>query len=161
MRYVMREKLFSFTDSFNVRTDQGEDVYEVRGKLLSFGKRLSFRSMDGEELVSINQKLIAFRPTYEIERDGATLAVVKRDLFSFLRHSFTVDVPGPDDLEAAGDLLDHEYAFTRHGKPVATVSKRWFSLTDTYGVDVAAGEDDVLILASAVVIDMVCHEKEE
>jgi len=37
---------------------------------------------------------------------------------------------------------------------VATVSKQWFTFTDTYGVDVAAGEDDVLILASSVVIDM-------
>ena len=27
----------------------------------------------------------------------------------------------------------------------------------SYGVDIADGEDDVLILASTVVIDMVCH----
>jgi uncharacterized protein YxjI len=40
---------------------------------------------------------------------------------------------------------------------VATVSKRWVAWADTYGVDIAAGEDDVLILASTVVIDMICH----
>jgi uncharacterized protein YxjI len=40
---------------------------------------------------------------------------------------------------------------------VATVSKRWFSLRDTYGIEIADGEDDVLILASAVVVDQVCH----
>jgi len=50
-----------------------------------------------------------------------------------------------------------EYTFTRCGKVVATVSKQWFAWTDTYGVDIADGEDDVLILASTVVIDMVCH----
>jgi uncharacterized protein YxjI len=33
----------------------------------------------------------------------------------------------------------------------------WFRLTDTYGVEIADGEDPVLILASAVVIDMICH----
>ncbi len=61
-----------------------------------------------------------------------------------------------DDLEAKGDF--HEYAFTRAGRSVATVSKQWFSWSDTYGVDIAEGEDEVLILASSVVIDMVCHD---
>jgi len=68
-----------------------------------------------------------------------------------------VDVPGPDDLEANGDFLDHEYSLARGGTTVAAVSKRLFSWTDTYGVDIAEGEDDVLTLASTVVIDMVCH----
>ncbi len=40
---------------------------------------------------------------------------------------------------------------------VAEVSKQWFTLADTYGVQISQGEDDVLILASTVVIDMACH----
>jgi uncharacterized protein YxjI len=66
-------------------------------------------------------------------------------------------VPGPDDLEAQGSFIDYDYKFTRGNKTAAEVSKRWFSLRDTYGVDIADGEDDVLLLASTVVIDMVCH----
>jgi uncharacterized protein YxjI len=85
------------------------------------------------------------------------LAEVKRELFSFIHHRFTVDVPGPDDLEAEGDFLDHEYTFTRGGQIVATVSKRWFAWTDTYGIEIDDKEDAVLILASAVVVDMACH----
>ena len=68
-----------------------------------------------------------------------------------------MDVPGPDDLEAEGNLTDHEYTFTRGGRTVATVSKQWFAMADTYGVDIAEGENDVLILASTVVIDLCCH----
>jgi uncharacterized protein YxjI len=60
-------------------------------------------------------------------------------------------------LEAEGDFLDHEYSFSRGGSTVASVSKQWFSWADTYGVQIAGGEDDVLILASTVVIDMACH----
>ena len=70
-----------------------------------------------------------------------------------------MDVPGPDDLTAEGDFADWEYVVSRGGRPVATVSKRFFALTDTYGIDVADGEDDVLILAAAVVIDQCCHER--
>jgi uncharacterized protein YxjI len=68
-----------------------------------------------------------------------------------------VDVPGPDDLEAKGDFIDHEYEFMLHGQPVARVSKKWFSFADTYGVETFPGADDVLILASTVVIDAACH----
>ena len=81
----------------------------------------------------------------------------REHLFTLFRCRFTVDVPGPDDLEAEGSFLDHEYTFTRSGTVVATVSKRWFSWADTYGVEITEGEDDVLILASTVVIDMICH----
>ena len=88
-------------------------------------------------------------------------AVVKRELFTLFRHRFTVDVPGPDDLEAQGSFTEHEYTFTRRGQVVATVSKRWFSWSDTYGIEIADGEDPVLILASAVVIDQACHPDDE
>jgi uncharacterized protein YxjI len=70
-------------------------------------------------------------------------------------------VPGPDDLEAEGDFLEHEYEFNREGRAVARVSKQWFSWSDTYGVDIAEGEDVVLILAGTVVIDMACHADKE
>jgi uncharacterized protein YxjI len=69
-----------------------------------------------------------------------------------------VDVPGPEDYEAEGDFLQHEYAFSRSGQNVAQVSKRFFAWTDTYGIDIAEGEDDVTILAAAVVIDLCCHD---
>jgi uncharacterized protein YxjI len=157
MRYVMKQKLFSWGDDFRIQDDQGRDVFSVDGRAFSIGDKLSFQDMAGNELAFIGQRLLAWGPTYEIYRAGELAATVKRALFTFFRYRFTVDVPGPDDLEAQGDFLDHEYTFTRGERAVAAVSKRWFSWTDTYGVDIADGEDDVLILASTVVIDMVCH----
>jgi uncharacterized protein YxjI len=157
MRYVMRQKLLSWGDDYTIKDEEGRDLYFVDGKAFSLGGQLSFKDMDGNELAFIKQKLFKLSPTYEIHRSGVLAAVVKQELFALLHHRFTVDVPGPDDLEAKGDFLDHEYAFTRGEREVATVSKRWFTLADTYGVEVADGEDDVLILASAVVVDQACH----
>ena len=133
-------------------------VNRVDGKVFSWGDKLSFRDPSGHELAFIRQKLLSWGPTYDIEKDGRVVAEVRKHLFTLFRCRFTVDVPGPDDLEASGDLLDREYTFRRHGRVVAEVSKRWFSWTDTYGVDIADGEDDVVILASAVIIDLVCHD---
>jgi len=157
MRYTMKQKLFSWGDDFTIKNEAGEDVFFVDGKAFSFGDKLSFQDMEKNELAFIRQKLLAWGPTYEITRGGVVAAVVKKHLFTLLRRKFTVDVPGPDDLEAQGSFLDMEYTFTRAGQTIAEVSKRWFAYTDTYGVDIHEGGDDVLILASTVVVDMVCH----
>jgi uncharacterized protein YxjI len=160
MRYVLRQKILSFGDDFTIRDEAGNDVFVVDGKAFSFGDKLSLQDTAGRELAFIKQKLFHLSPTYEIWRDGQLAAVVQRELFSFFHHRFTVDVPGPDDLEAEGDFTDHEYELRRGGRVVAVVSKRWFSWTDTYGIDIADGEDDVLVLASAVVVDLACHPDE-
>ena len=124
-------------------------------KALSFGHQLTFRDMSGNELAFIKQKIFSWGPTYEIYRDGQLFAIVKKELFSFFKHVFTVDVPGPDDLVAEGNFWEVEFIFSRGERQVAVVSRQWFSWTDTYGVEIVENEDDVLILASAIVIDMV------
>jgi uncharacterized protein YxjI len=157
MRYLLKQKLLSWGDDFTVKDEAGSDVYFVDGKAFSIGDKLSFQDMQGHELAFIKQKLLAWGATYEIYRDDRLAAVVKKEVFAFLHHRFIVDVPGPGDLEAEGDFLDHEYAFSRDGRVVASVSKRWFAWSDTYGIEIADDEDHILILASAVVVDQACH----
>lgn len=158
MRYQLRRKLFAIGDDFTVKDEAGTDRYIVDGKVFSIGHKVIIRDMQGNEEATIHQHLIALLPTYEITRSGQELAEVRKKLTLF-REGFTIDIPGPHDLEVQGDLLDHEYAFARDGQTVATVSKQWFSLMDSYGVEVAPGVDDVLILASAIVIDLVNDDK--
>jgi uncharacterized protein YxjI len=157
MRYVMRQKMFSFGDDFVIKDGDGNDRFFVDGRAFSLGNQLSFQDMERRELAYIKQRLLAWGATYEIHRDGIVAAVVKKALFTVFHCAFSIDVPGPNDLEAKGNFVDHEYEFVRDGRTVATVSKRWFSFTDTYGVEIDEGEDAVLVLASSVVIDMACH----
>ena len=56
-----------------------------------------------------------------------------------------------------GNVLDHEYTFAEGRRPVATVSKQWFHIADTYGVEVAADQDPVVVLAATVAVDMMAH----
>jgi uncharacterized protein YxjI len=161
VRYLMRERILSWGDDFTIKNADGQDVYFVDGKVFSFGDNLSFQDMNGTELLHIRQKLLSIGPQYEIHRGGEAIAIVKKRLFTLARARFSVDVPGPDDLEATGDFLDHEYVFRRADREVAHVSKRWFSIADTYAVDVDPEEDDPLILACALVIDLVSHPDEK
>jgi uncharacterized protein YxjI len=96
--------------------------------------------MSGHELAFIEQKLLSWGPTYEISRDGRLVATVKKKHFTLFKTRFSVDVPGPDDLEAEGSFLEYNYHFSRGGSTVAEVSKRWFALRDTYGVEISEGK---------------------
>src|SRR5262245_10819612 len=100
MRYLMRQKFLSWGDDFTIQDEGGRDLFYIDGKAFSLGNQLSFQDMEGRELAYIRQRLLAWGPTYEIERAGQVVAIVKKALFTWLHCRFTVDVPGPDDLEA-------------------------------------------------------------
>jgi uncharacterized protein YxjI len=155
----MRQKLLSLGSDYVIEDDQGRERFRVDGKAFSFGDKLSFQDMSGEERAFIREKHLSWGPTYDIEVDGRTAATVKKSLFSLIHCRFSVDVPGPDDLEARGSFLDYEYEITHvgDGHLAAVVSRKWFALADSYGIDIAGDEDDVLILATTVVIDLCCH----
>lgn len=157
MRYVMRQKLFSWGDDFTIQDEYGRDAFFVDGKVFTFGKQLSFQTMDRQELCFIRQRVMSWGPTFEIYRNGQLYATVKKQLFTFFNCKFEIDIPGPYDLTAEGDFTDHEYRIIQPPNYVAHISRQWFSWADTYGVDIAPGQDDVLILAATVVIDMACH----
>lgn len=120
------------------------------------------QSADGERQgAGIHQAegAVVRQDAYEIYKGGEHWATIEKELFTFFNCTFDVHVDPAGDLEAQGDLSDHEYTFTRDGTPVAQISKLWFAMGDTYGVDIAEGEDALLILASTVVIDLACHER--
>lgn len=158
MRLQLLRKLFAFGDDFTVQDEAGADRYIVDGKIFTLGHQVIIRDMQGNEEATIHQRIISLLPTYEITRNGQELAEVRKKLTLF-REGFTVDIPGPDDLAVQGDLFEHEYVFTRDGQTVATVSKQWFTLRDSYGVEIGPDVDPVLILASAIVIDLVNEDQ--
>lgn len=158
MRYLMKQKWLAFGDDYWIETEAGQRAFFVDGRVFSIGDKLSILDLRGNEVAFIAQKLLALGRTYQIWRADRLAAVVHKQLFTFFHCTFTVDVPGPDDLVAQGDFLDHEYTVAHHsGRPAASISKKWLRLTDTYTIDVAPDEDDVLILACVVAIDLCCH----
>jgi uncharacterized protein YxjI len=161
MKYVMKERWFSFGNDFDITDEHGTKQFHVDGRALSIGEKLSFQDTAGHELAFIRQRLLAWGPTYEVLRDGKIVAVLRKKIFTLFRCKFEVDLPGPNDLEAKGDFFDHEYEFLLHEQPVAQVSKKWISWTDTYAIEVNPPQDPVMILAYAVIIDLICHEEQK
>lgn len=154
MRYVIREKFFHLGEDSQITDESGRPIFQVDGKILSLHNTLVMRDMSGAEVATINRRLISLTPTYVIDRPGMGETVVRKHFINLLGDHFTIDIPGPHDLEMDGNLFEHNYRIQRDGAVVATVSKRWIALTDTYGVETAPGEDDVTILASVLALDL-------
>ncbi|MEV4343059.1 LURP-one-related family protein [Actinoplanes sp. NPDC049596] len=152
--YVIKERFFSIGDDFDVEDENGNRVYHVDGKVFSVRNRVVIEDTNGDEVASVHRHLVALRPTYEIRIGGEKAAEVRKKLFTPFRDKFTIDVPGPDDLEMKGNLLDHEYVIEQDGREVAAVSKRWLTIRDTYAVQVSAGVDPLLIIGSVLALDL-------
>ena len=157
-RYRMREKLLAIGDDFWIDTDDDRHAFKVNGKALRVRSTFILENPHGDELFTIREKKLRVRDTMKVERDGETVATVKKALVTPLRDRFAIELSGGGELSAKGNIVDHEYEIERDGHKIAEISKRWFRVRDTYGVEIAPGEDDALILATTVCIDEMAHD---
>jgi uncharacterized protein YxjI len=152
-RYRMREKLFSIGEDFWIETEGGERAFKVDGKALRIRDTFVLKDASGQDLFKAQAKMLHIRDTMEIERDGDTAATIKKALITPLRDRFSIDLADGTELKAKGNFLEHEYKIERDGDTVAEVSKRWFRIRETYGIEIAPGQDDALVLTLAACID--------
>jgi uncharacterized protein YxjI len=158
-RYKMRQKLVSFGDDFWIENDQGQKEFKVDGKMLRVRDTLFFEDRNGNEQCRIQTKVARIKDSMEIEGPrGERLAMVKKALITPVRERWVVKVGNGPDLDVQGNILDHEYNIGEGRDKIAEVSKKWFRIRDTYGVQVEQGQNDVLLLAVTVAIDMMAHE---
>ncbi|OQY95344.1 MAG: hypothetical protein B6D39_00160 [Anaerolineae bacterium UTCFX2] len=157
-RYRMREKLISFGNDFWIEDEKGRRAFKIDGKMLRVRDTLFFEDVNGNELCKIQQRLVSIRDTMTIEGPkGETLATVKKALITPLRDRWTVKVGNGPDLRVQGNIINHQYTIGDGNSKVAEVSKRWFRIADTYGVLIEPNQNDVIILAVTVAIDMMAH----
>ena len=157
--YRMRQKLVSIGDDYWIEDEQGDRVFKIDGKALRLRKTLIFEDAHGTELLKIKEKMLHLRDTMEIEdAHGHTVAMVKKAMVTPLRERWVVKVEDGPELRVHGNIVDHEYAIEDDDLTVAAVSKKWFRVADTYGVEIAPGQDPVLLLAVAAVLDTMAHK---
>ena len=157
-RYRMRQKMVAFGDDFHIENDARQKVFHVGGKMLRIRDTLIFRDMQGNELLRIQERIARIKDTMRVESpQGQTLAVVKKALITPLRDRWTVKIGDGPDLEVQGSVLNHEYNIGEGPNLVAEVSKKWFRIRDTYGDSNKPGQNDILILATTVAVDMMAH----
>ena len=160
MRYQVRERLFSIKDDFWVTDQDGNRVFFVDAKVLSLRHKLDLQDASGRTLAEIKHKLVTFTHAMEVERDGSVVATVHKAVLSPLHHRAVIDLADGRHLEAVGNIVDKDFEIRDGGQVVAQISRSWFRVRDTYGVDVAPGENDALIICIAICLDRIHHAEE-
>ncbi|WP_461206177.1 LURP-one-related/scramblase family protein [Clostridium sp. DL1XJH146] len=158
MRYKIREKIFSFGDNFTVKDEDDRDIFKVKGKVFAIGDKLRLYDMQEKEISYIEQKVLRLLPEYNIYMNGMSVAKVKKQI-SFFKAKFNIE-SSFGDYSVEGDVFSHEFNVLRNGTVVARVSKKWFSLSDTYSVDVSDSENQGFMVSLVIVIDQVIHDDE-
>jgi uncharacterized protein YxjI len=152
-QYQMREKLFSIGDDAWIEDSNGNRAFKADGKALRVRSTFILEDASGNEVASIQEKMLHIKDTMEIERGGAKIATIKKALIAPLRERYDIKIEGAGDWDAQGNIVDHEYEIKNGRDKVAEVSKKWFRVRDSYGIEVQPGQDDGLVLAIAVAID--------
>jgi uncharacterized protein YxjI len=155
-QFKMKEKMFSIGDDYWIEDNDGHRVFKVNGKAFRIRDTWRLEDAEGHEVATIRERKLSVRDAITIEVGGRS-ATVKKALVGF-RDRFEVDVDGGPDLKVHGNIVDHEYEIERDGDKIAEISKKWFRLRDTYGVEVRDPAETVLILAVTVAVDALTHD---
>jgi uncharacterized protein YxjI len=156
MRYKVRQKIFSFGDNFAIKDDNDTPHFIVRGKVFTIGDKLTLEDLNGNELFYIEQKLFKLLPEYYIFQNGTQVAKIKKE-FTLFKPKFYIE-SNFGDYKMQGDILSYNFNILKGGRKVAAVRKKWFSFSDTYGVEISDEENQAFLLTLVIVIDQVIHD---
>jgi len=149
MKLYIKQKVFSFTDRFIVKDENGEDKYFVEGEMFSMGHKLHVYDKSENEVGYIRQKLFTLMPKFEIIVNEMVIGdLIKK--FTFINQSYYLD---GTNLELTGDFFAHEYALCKDGYAVMTVGKEWFTWGDSYVLNIADDVDEILCLVIVLAVD--------
>ncbi len=155
-RYIMRQRIFALGQDFNINNAAGQPVFLIKGKVRLVKESLKFCDMQGNLLYKLDEKVLRIRESFDILKpDGSLAAKVHNAIIDPLRERFTIELPGGQNMVTMGKVLWAQYDILRNQQQVAKISKQfsWIG-RDQYVVDILPGQDDCLILAVTVVIDM-------
>ncbi|MFI9822316.1 LURP-one-related/scramblase family protein [Streptomyces sp. NPDC052013] len=157
-RYRLRQRAISLGDDYWIDDDSGRHRYKVDGKVLRARRTYRIEDQHGERVATVQSRPLRIKDSMAIEdAAGDRVALVKKAIVGPLRDRWRIEQEDGDDLTVRGDILDHEYTIERDGYKIAEVSKKWFRLRDTYGLDIGPEADHTTVVAAVIAIDAMAH----
>jgi len=147
----------SIGDDYWIQDEQGNKAFHVNGKAARVRETWVLEGPDGRELATIREKKLSVRDTIKIELADGKEATVRKAMISF-GEKYVVEVEDGPELEVKGKIGEHEYKIEKDGDQIAEISKKWFRVRDTYGVEVEDDAWSVLILSVTVAVGALAAE---
>ena len=151
--FVLNQKLLSFTSDMWIEDAQGNRAFLIQGRAFSIHQTHYLMDLQGNPLYEISQALAHLHQTFEIKRGAQVVASVQKALVNFMGDRFTITLANGEQLQMTGNWIDREFHVSENGRDVILTSRQWFSLRDTYGVQIAPGFDVPLGLAIVVALE--------
>lgn len=156
MRYIVRERIFSIGNKFNIKDEDGDTRFIVEGKVLTLRKKLKMYDQFKNLRLEIKEKLFRLLSEYVIVEDRKKIAKIKRKI-SPISPKYTINsIYGK--YRVNGDILRYDFTISKGSKIVARISKKFIRMSDTYVVDIVESEDQAFILALVIVLDQIHHD---
>lgn len=155
MKLYIMQKVFSWNNKFTVKDEAGQDKYIIEGEVFSFENKLHVYDLAGQDVAFIKQEFMSFMPKYSVYCGDQMVAEIKKQ-FTFFVHKYSIEGLG---WEIEGDLWDHDYQITAAGRQIVSISKEWMTWGDTYELDIANPEDEIVAMAVVLAIDCVAASK--
>lgn len=150
MELRIRQRLFAWTDSYDVFTADGAAKYEVRADFFAISHRIRvYEKATGREIGHIQQRFFSLLPSFEIVINGEVRGSIRRK-FTLLGQNYEVDYRGWD---VEGDFLGWDYRVLQGDRQVMTISKELLNWSDTYVLRFAVPADEVPGLMLVLAID--------
>lgn len=149
MKLYIKQKVFSFNDSFVVKDEFGNDKYHVEGEIFSMGHKLHVYDRSNNEVAFIKQKLLTFMPRFEIYADTFKVGELVKKL-TFFKPSYYIE---GSNLSLEGHVWEHDYKLYDGNSVIMEVYKEWFTWGVSYVLDIADPKDELLCLAVVLAVD--------
>lgn len=150
MKLCIKQRVFSWSDSYDVYDEYGNARYFVKAELFSFGHQVHvYEKETGREVGAVHQRLLTFLPAFDIVIDGREQGCVSKELSLFVPR-YHVDFRGWD---VEGDLFGWDYSVRQGNFPVMSISKELFTWGDTYVMEYQNPAYEVPGLLLVIAID--------
>lgn len=157
MELLIKQRVFSWTDTYDVYDETGEARYYVEAEFLTLGHQIHvYDKRSGREVGSIHQRFFTFMPTFDITIGGREYGSVSKE-FTFLLPRYHVDFQGWD---VEGDVFNWDYRVTQGSREIMSISRELFRWGDTYVLRYGNPADEMPGLLLVIAIDAAnCSKK--
>lgn len=151
MKLLIKQRVFAWTDTFDIYDEYGNRKYYVKTEFFNIGHHMHVYGIDGRELGVIRQRIFTFLPTFDIEMGGRVIGSIKKR-FTLFFSSYDVNYNG---YRVEGDFMGWDYDVYAGSRRVIHISKELFHWGDTYVLDFDDPKDEATGLLLVLAIDAV------
>lgn len=157
MRLLIKQRVFSWGDTYDIYDEAGNVKYIVKAEIFSFGHQLHVCDANNNEIGQVKQKLFTFLPKFEIVIGGTVRGTITKEM-TFFMPKYNIDFNG---WQVNGDFLEWNYDVYEDGNPIIHINKELLTWGDTYVIDFDNTANELMGIMLVIAIDAVNCSKDD